>query len=176
MAVLCGRGGELERQFAWGVVRQLFETTVYEAGNKASSDLLQGAAGLARPALGVDVALPSVDPAYATLHGLYWLCVNLSRWRPLLLALDAHWADVPSLRFVAHVVPRLGELPILVLLASRPAGAEPGPAEKMLARLAVEGGLSTQRPAALSEAGSASLIRTPLAVTQLRSSARHATG
>jgi DNA-binding CsgD family transcriptional regulator len=159
MAVLTARGGELEREFAWGVVRQLFDV-VMRAPAGQRGELLEGAAALARPALGIEAAESAVDVSYATLHGLYWLTVNLAQRRPLLLAIDdAHWADRPSLRFVAHLLPRLSELPILLLLASRPAGAEPGPATELLARLASEPALISLRPAALSQTASGELVR-----------------
>ncbi len=49
-------------------------------------------------------AAPSsgVDPSFAILHGLYWLCANLTAVGPLCLVVDdAHWADARSLRYLA---------------------------------------------------------------------------
>src|SRR5690348_3592482 len=45
MRVLRARGAELEREFAFGVVRQLFEPPLAEAAEPARNDLLHGAAG-----------------------------------------------------------------------------------------------------------------------------------
>src|SRR5262249_60522470 len=57
----------------------------------------------------------------AVLHGLYWLCANVAAQRPLcLLVDDAHWADAPSLRFLAFLIPRLEELHAALVVASRP--------------------------------------------------------
>ena len=74
MRVLAARGGEMEREFAFGVVRQLFEPALRADGE----DALRGAAASARrvfePA-GDDAA---GDPSFAVLHGLYWLTVDLS--------------------------------------------------------------------------------------------------
>ena len=55
------------------------------------------------------------------LHALYWLVVRLGERRPLVLVVDdAHWADVPSLRFLAHLQPRISELPVGVVVGARP--------------------------------------------------------
>src|SRR5262245_15751035 len=47
MRVLRSRGTELERDFAFGVVRQLFEPALADASESQRADLLQGAAGRA---------------------------------------------------------------------------------------------------------------------------------
>lgn len=51
--VLRARGGELERRFAYGVLRQLFEPLVRRAAPARRDALLEGAAALAAPALGL---------------------------------------------------------------------------------------------------------------------------
>src|SRR5512132_2705962 len=53
MRVLRARGTELERDFAFGVVRQLFEPSLVEASELERADLLQGAAGVAAGLLGL---------------------------------------------------------------------------------------------------------------------------
>ena len=50
---LRARGGELERDFAFGVVRQLLEPALAEAPARARDDLLQGPAGVAGRLLGL---------------------------------------------------------------------------------------------------------------------------
>lgn len=155
------RGGELERGFGFGIVRQLLEAAVLGADAAERERLLTGAAQLAGPVF-TDVALsqePS-DIAFATLHGLYWLVVNMAERAPLVLIVDdAHWADEPSLRFLLHLAPRLQGLPILVALAAR-TGAE-GVRED-LRTLMLEAGLPVVRPRPLSEAAVASLVRADL--------------
>ena len=55
------------------------------------------------------------------MHGLYWLAVRLAAREPLLVVVDdAHWADEPSLRFLAYLAGRVGEQPVAVLVATRP--------------------------------------------------------
>ena len=89
MRVLRSRATEMETNFGFGVVRQLFERPLAEASELERADLLQGAAGVAAGLLGLPGAPtadapPSsgVDPSFAILHGLYWLCANLAAVGP----------------------------------------------------------------------------------------------
>src|SRR6266567_9228436 len=100
MEVLHARGGELEREFPFGVVRQLFGPALAGGGNAERRDVLSGAAGLASPLFSgdylTDRTSTKADSAFATLHGLFWLTSNLAARRPLVLAIDdLHWADKP---------------------------------------------------------------------------------
>ncbi len=157
MAVRSARAGELESDFAWGVVRQLF------TGPAIGDDRFAGAAALARPALGIEPAATAVDASYATLHGLYWLTVNLAQRSPRLLSLDdLHWADPPSLRFIAHLLPRVAELPVLLVLAGRPAAVSTGPGSALLTRIGLEPTLTAVQPAALRAPASATVVRSEL--------------
>src|SRR4051812_16358681 len=81
MEVLAARGGELERDFAFGVVRQLFEPLLSRQG----TELLSGAAALAAPLFDTG-ALPAEggQQAFALMHGLFWLAANIASARPLL--------------------------------------------------------------------------------------------
>jgi DNA-binding CsgD family transcriptional regulator len=131
MRVLRSRGAELEREFAFGVVRQLFEPALAEASELERADLLQSGAGTAAALLGLPGTSAAtggsstpIDPSFAILHGLYWLCANLAAAGSLcLLVDDAHWADAPSLRYLAFLVTRLEELDVALVLATRPRGA-----------------------------------------------------
>ncbi len=160
MTVLRARGGELEREFAWGVVRQLFDPLLASSDDR-SEDLLAEAAVLARPAVGLQTsAAAEVAVSFSTLHGLYWLTVNVAQRTPALIAVDdAHWADRPSLRFLVHLAARLAGLPVACLVVTRPVGTEPSADAELLARLAREGGAELFRPAALSDQASAELVR-----------------
>src|SRR5215213_5473889 len=60
MRVLRSRGTELERDFAFGVVRQLFESPLADASELERADLLQSAAGVAASILGLPGA-PAAD-------------------------------------------------------------------------------------------------------------------
>jgi DNA-binding CsgD family transcriptional regulator len=126
-AALCARGGELEADFPFGIVRQLFEARLVETDEATRAELLAGAAGLAAGVLGFDEAgqwegrqAVGAVASYPRLHGLYWLAANLATEQPLMLVIDdAQWADAPSLRWLDYLVARIDALPILVLVAFR---------------------------------------------------------
>jgi DNA-binding CsgD family transcriptional regulator len=161
MAVLTARAGELERGLPYGVVRGLFEELVVRAPAAERSALLAGAAGLAAPVLGAGVREGGLIPdsaAFAGLHGLYWLTANLAERAPLLLAVDdAHWADEASLRFLLYLLRRIEALPILLVVAARP--AEPGAEEVLLEPLRNDPLTRVLRPAPLSEAAARLIVR-----------------
>jgi DNA-binding CsgD family transcriptional regulator len=156
MRVLKARGGELERGFSHGVVRQLFETTLLRAETGERDALLAGAAQLAGPIFGMVEPVASVDE-HAVLHGLYWLCMNLAGQDPLLLAIDdAHWADVASLRFAAYLARRLEDVPLLLAVAARPAETE---GDRVLLDAVVSASAEpVVRPAPLSVEGTRALL------------------
>ena len=162
---LRARGGELERDFAFGVVRQLLEPALAEAPARTRDDLLQGPAGVAGRLLGLPGALPeggegqvaAPDASFTVLHGLYWLCANLAGDRPLVVTVDdAHWADAPSLRFLAFLLPRLEELSLALVVATRPEAE--GPAAPLLGLLLGDPLARVLRPAPLSVSAVARLI------------------
>jgi tetratricopeptide (TPR) repeat protein len=117
--VVRARGSELETGFAFGVVRPLFERRIATAEAGEREALLAGSATAVRLLLsGERAAEPSADSSYAVLHGLYWLVANLAASRPLLIAVDdAHWADEPSLRWLAYLAARLEGLAAGMLMA-----------------------------------------------------------
>ena len=169
MRVLRARGAELEQEFGYGIVRQLLEPPLAAATPEARADLLAGAAGVAAERLGLAGTLPAgapeaagrPDAAFAVLHGLYWLCANLAVRRPLVLAVDdAHWADASSLRFLVFLVTRLDELPLALVVATRP--EVHGPARDVLAGLAAEPAATVLQPAPLSAEGVAALVQAGL--------------
>jgi DNA-binding CsgD family transcriptional regulator len=157
--VLRARGSELESGFAFGVVRQLFERRLAGAGQDERAALLAGPAAAARPLLaGEPAAQPAGGSSFAVLHGLYWLVVNLAAGGPLLLAIDdAHWADEPSLRWLAYLARRLDGLAAGALVALRPGD----PAAMGAPLLAVRAeAAAVLRPALLSEQAVSAVVRT----------------
>ena len=163
LVTLSGRGSELERDFAYGLVRQLFEAPLVAASPPERIELLAGAAGRSARLFGVptpdeDGNEALLDPSFAILHGLYWLCANLGRRSPLLLCIDdAHWADQASLRFLNYLVQRLAELPIAVVAAARPADSPEG--SPLLAALTADPSAEILVLAPLSERAVAELVR-----------------
>ena len=168
MRVLRSRGTELEREFAFGVVRQLFEPALAEASQLERADLLQGAAGVAAGLLGlpgvpVTEGPPAsgVDPSFAILHGLYWLCANVTTVGPLCVVVDdAHWADAASLRYLAFLLTRLDELDAALVVATRP--REPGTDAALLATVTSDPSADVIRLPPLTRAAVAELVESRL--------------
>lgn len=163
--VLRARGGELERGFPHGVVRQLLETHLRGLAASERARLLRGAAQLAAPVVAPDFAAageqPDRDASFAVMHGLYWLTANMTDRAPLVLAVDdAQWADRVSLRFLVHLARRLEGMGVLVAVCVR--SGEPDPPEDLLSALTAEGQIDVLRPQPLTLEASARLIRARL--------------
>jgi DNA-binding CsgD family transcriptional regulator len=152
VTVLEARGAELEREFAFGVARQLLEPTVLAAGD---DELFAGAAGVARRLFSPGDRDPAAaEAAFATLHGLYWLVVNLSDRAPVLVSVDdVHWADDPSLRFLDYLARRVEGLRIAVVLAGRP------PEGGLWGQVAAQPEARVLRPRPLSEDAVRAIVR-----------------
>jgi DNA-binding CsgD family transcriptional regulator len=133
LTVLEARADVLESELSFGVCTQLFQRLAAEINGDDPAGLLAGAAAFARPALDQGEALPGVpgeDRTLPLINGLYWLCSNLADRRPLLVSVDdAHWSDVPSLRFLHFLARRLEGLAVVMLVAARPGGASGATAE-----------------------------------------------
>ncbi len=119
--VLTARASELEREFAFGVARQLFERAA-----RRSPQWWAGAAAQARTIFDdVPAATGGVfeDVSQSVLHGLYWLVVNATADGPLLLTVDdLQLCDRSSLRFLSYLSRRLDGLPVVLLGGVRTAG------------------------------------------------------
>src|SRR4051794_23175536 len=130
MRVLDARGGELERGFAFGTVRQVFERAIADASAEERDGLLAGAAAPAAAILASDGAARG-EPGLGTLHAIYWLATNLSLDQPLMIAVDdLHWADDPSLQALDYLARRVAEIPVTLVVTLRP--AEPGASHELL--------------------------------------------
>src|SRR3954471_24309379 len=157
--VLTARGGELEGEFAFGIVRQLFEFPLAALSADELSDLFAGAAGLSSPLFASAPAALSSNGAespFAMLHGLYWLAANFASRRPALLVVDdLHWADEPSLRWLAYLARRLEGLQLLLLLGTRPPGQAKG--QLLTTALLADPAAVVMRPATLGPTSVAAL-------------------
>src|SRR6185436_14473920 len=124
LTVLSARAAELEEAFSFGVALQLFAGAVARADAAERGRLLAGAAAHSAPLFGSAPAaegIPDEEQSFALFHGLHWLTANLAERAPLVLAVDdAHWADLPSLRFLHYLLQRLDELPVALVVAARP--------------------------------------------------------
>lgn len=152
MLALRARGGEYERDFPYGVVRQLFEPLL--AGKDARGELLSGSAALAAPVFEAGAGQEG-DP-FSVQHGLYWLAVDLAASMPLLLVVDdAQWADLASLRALAYIARRLEGLAACLLVAVRT--GDPGEPVKLLDEIRRESDRIVEPPP-LSASAAAALV------------------
>jgi DNA-binding CsgD family transcriptional regulator len=180
MRFLRARCSELEQEFAFGVVRQLFEAVLARADEAERAALLSGAAALAGPLFDLapasaahdpddparstetDVAAgPASDLTFTLVHGLYWLTANLAERGPVMIAVDdAHWSDTSSLRLLAYLAARCEELGVLVALTARE--GEHTAAADMIAALRSDVRTIRIAPTALSENAVTSMVRSAL--------------
>jgi tetratricopeptide (TPR) repeat protein len=113
LAVFSATGTELEQEFPFGVVRQLYgrayrESAGANGGHAVSAVFAPGPAA------------DSSDVSFQVLDGLYWLVADTAEEKPLLLALDdAQWSDEPSLRHLLYLCRRLEGLAVAVVMAKR---------------------------------------------------------
>jgi DNA-binding NarL/FixJ family response regulator len=160
--VVWAKCSELEREFAFGAARQLFEETL------AVSDRDQLLAGAASPARSIFDSTPTRSSAtdaneasFATLHGLYWLTVNLSSDQPLVLAVDdLQWCDSGSLRFLTYLLRRLEDLPVFVVASLRT--DQRSHDQQLLDELGRDLSTIVVRLDPLTRAGAATLVRSRL--------------
>ena len=157
MQVLRARGEDAEREFAFGVALQLFERPVRTADADERARLLSGAAGLAGPLVAGEATLLDAQGVFSIMYGLYWLTQGLADGRPLLIAVDdAQWADLPTLRLLAYLSPRLDDLPIALVVAYRPSD---DPSGATASSALAPRGARTLMLGPLSRAGAAQLVR-----------------
>jgi DNA-binding SARP family transcriptional activator len=127
MLVLEARAGLLEREYAFGVVRQLLEDAV-------DASRLQGAAAAARVVLGEE---GTSEGTFPILNGLVALVDQLADPRPAVLCVDdLQWSDPASLRFVSYLARRVDAMPALIAATVRT--GEPDADEALLGQLAQE--------------------------------------
>jgi DNA-binding CsgD family transcriptional regulator len=152
--LLRASGSEYERDFPYGVVRQLLEPILAEETRRA--ELLSGSAALAAPVFEPETAPADGRDPFSIQHGLYWLVADLAESAPLaLLVDDAQWTDVVSLRALAYLARRLGDLPLVLALTVR--SGERGEHTELLGALRREPQCELIVPPPLSEEASATL-------------------
>jgi DNA-binding CsgD family transcriptional regulator len=155
--VLSARGSHLERDFPFGVVRQLFEPVLLDPAQRArwlSGSAEQATRVFAPP----DEGDATSGVSFALLYGLFWLTANVAADGPLLLVVDdLHWCDRSSLRFIAFLQRRLEGLRVLVAGAART--GEGGEEARLLGEIGHDPSAVSIRPGLLSEAAVAQLVR-----------------
>jgi DNA-binding CsgD family transcriptional regulator len=162
LQVMSSRGGELEQEYGYGVIRQLLGPVIAALPAEEKTGVLAGAAGLAAPVmeLGDSESTPDRSPhpdLGAVLHGLYWLTLNLAARQPVLIELDdAHWSDSSSMRFIAFLARRLEGVPALVMLSTRT--GQPSGVRAIIEALASEPVTTVLRPQPLTASAVTQLI------------------
>src|SRR5262245_29944158 len=90
MQVLGCRGTELERDFPFGLVAQLFGPAVGALDEAERGEVLDQAAGPAASVVGLEPAAAEADergdPSFQVLNALFWLTSNLAERTPLFMA------------------------------------------------------------------------------------------
>jgi len=157
LTALTAAAAPLEREFAFGVVRQLLEPlladppgTLFEGAAAPARALVLGGVGEADP----DAQAPAGEAALV--HALYATVVNLTAAGPLAIFVDdANWADAPSLAFLRYLARRAEPLPLLLVVAVREGeeGADP------FGELTLEEGVTVLRPAPLDPEACAEHVR-----------------
>ncbi|MBV9417289.1 MAG: AAA family ATPase, partial [Solirubrobacterales bacterium] len=179
MRVLRARGSDLEQEFAFGVVRQLFEGPLASAEPDERAALLGGGAALTAPLFepvpppptrpdspppsgAAETPAPApADRRFTLVHSLYRLTSNISRSGPIALAVDdCHWADAPSLRFLAYANGRREQLGVLLIVTVRE--GEPSGAQELLGALRADPRATLIEPTSLSEGAVCTLVRSAL--------------
>ncbi|MGW2327004.1 helix-turn-helix transcriptional regulator [Streptomyces sp. NPDC001700] len=122
--VLRANAAPMEQDFAFGVVRQLFDSLLTSAPPDACERWLREHGDFARMVL-ADDALPlgecrSVALSETVLNGLRSLLADVGADQPLLILVDdLQWADAPSLRWLAYLAKRLHGLRAVLVCALR---------------------------------------------------------
>jgi DNA-binding NarL/FixJ family response regulator len=153
MTVIYGRGGVLEREIEFGVVRQLLEKPLISVDQETREALLAGPARPAGSVLGLgeipDDMGPGSDPVDNIFHGIYWLMANLAEETPILAVFDdAHWGDQASLLASGYLARRVEGHPIAMLTAVR--NDEPDSRADTLGPIFLEAGARMLHPGPLS--------------------------
>src|SRR5262249_36486449 len=127
--VLRAAGAAAERNFAFGVVQQLFQPLLSSRSTAEVDAWLGGPAGPARTVLVDDPWSAGHLPSETVLYGLHALLLNASADRPVLLVVDdVQWADTASLTWLGYLARRLHRSRVLVVCAvTSPLPAEDSP-------------------------------------------------
>ncbi|MGY0056473.1 ATP-binding protein [Streptomyces sp. LZ34] len=158
--VLRANAAPVEQDFAFGVVRQLFDSLLAGAPRELRERWTRESAGFAHLAL-ADEAMPVDDRPTAAyepvLRALRSLLEGVCADGPLLILVDdLQWVDTPSLRWLAYLAKRLRGLRAVLVCTLR--DGEPRGRHPLLSEV-VEAATHRLRPRPLSSAATAELIR-----------------
>jgi DNA-binding NarL/FixJ family response regulator len=125
-AVVVARGYEFERDYAFGMLRQL----ISNAQRDVSETLVASNANAAdelMAAFGVDEG--EAANTFTIFEGCYWATIRAAESVPILIAIDdLQWCDRPSLEYLAYLARRIESQPIVIAATVRPADSSAGAA------------------------------------------------
>jgi DNA-binding CsgD family transcriptional regulator len=156
--VLSARGAELETDFTFGVVRQLFESVLPRHGPERDR-LFTGAAKATQTLFAADG--PGTPGGSGSLHillnGLYWLLVNLAeKASAVVLVDDMQWVDPPSARFLGFLARRVDSVAVTIIVSSRASSRRH---DESLDEILTAGDVTLLEPKGLSKSAVADLVR-----------------
>ena len=157
--VLDASGGELERGYGFGIVRQLLEPRIARLSPEERRSLLSHAGPAAESALGICAPeLRASSAGFDQIEAVYRLIGRLALEAPLLLAIDdLQWCDRPSLDLLCFLGHRAAQIPVTVMAAWR--RGEPGVKAGRLQALAGMSETLFLTPAPLGHAGVRAVLR-----------------
>lgn len=160
--VLVGQGAELERDFPFGIAIQLFEPWWLSADRTFRETIAGNGGAAAARLLNRAAAGAEGDDGYRTIHGLFRLAARVAASgdgrATIMLIDDVHWADSPSVRFLAYLAARAADLPIAMIVTTRT--GEPTTDPQGLAALRAAAGPFLRRLKSLSAAAVDSMVAT----------------
>jgi DNA-binding CsgD family transcriptional regulator len=168
--VVWAQAHHTERDFPFGVARQLFEPSLAAGDERDRRELTGGKAAAAARLLSPD-DLDGGDaagdaPGEQLIPALCELAARLAARRPLLLAVDdVHWADAASLDWLIHLVCRRPVARVRMVMARSPGVGAPAARE-------LAGGAAAVPIPALGEHDIATLARDLLGTAAVSSLAR----
>lgn len=125
-ANVTARGYEYQRDYAFGMLRQLISNAQHEEGDNEIRSNADAADEL-MVAFGGDDG--EAANTFTIFEGCYWATVRAAESTPILLSVDdLQWCDRPSLEYLAYLVRRIESLPIVVAATVRPADSSAGAA------------------------------------------------
>ena len=124
--VVIARGYEFEREYAFGMLRQLISNAQRDIG-EGEIQTNANAADELMAAFGADEG--EAANTFTIFEGCYWATIRAAESIPILIAIDdLQWCDRPSLEYLAYLARRIESQPIVIAATVRPADSSAGAA------------------------------------------------
>lgn len=125
-AVVVARGYEFERDYAFGMLRQLISNAQRDVSESQIAENANAADEL-MAAFGADEG--EAANTFTIFEGCYWATIRAAESVPILIAIDdLQWCDRPSLEYLAYLARRIESQPIVIAATVRPADSSAGAA------------------------------------------------